>query len=106
MAEYLSPGVYVEEIDACSKPIEGVSTSTAGAVGVTLFGPTEGKPVLVTSFAEFVSKFGGYTPAPTGTQYNRWASNSTEGGRYWQFPLSVKGFFDNGGQRLYVKRVV
>src|SRR5258707_13754 len=105
MAEYLSPGVYVEEIDAGPKPIEGVSTSTAGAVGVTAFGPTEGKPVLVTSFAEFVRKFGGYLSTPTGSQYNRWALNPTEGGNYWQFPLAVKGFFDNGGQRLYVKRV-
>lgn len=67
MPEYLSPGVYVEEIDAGPKPIEGVSTSTAGAVGVTARGPTRGKrgpftgkPELVTSFAEFVRKFGGY----------------------------------------------
>ena len=29
MAEYLAPGVYVEEIDTGSKPIEGASTSTA-----------------------------------------------------------------------------
>ena len=34
MPEYLSPGVYVEEIDTGSKPIEGVSTSTCGVVGV------------------------------------------------------------------------
>ena len=35
-----------------------------------------------------------------------WANDPTEGGRWWLFPLAVKGFFDNGGQRLYVKRVV
>ena len=35
MPEYLAPGVYVEEIDTGSKPIEGVSTSTAGMIGVT-----------------------------------------------------------------------
>ena len=64
MAEYLSPGVYVEEIDAGPKPIEGVSTSTAGAAGVTALGPTSGKPVLITSFADFVRTFGGYS---TGT---------------------------------------
>ena len=34
MPEYLAPGVYVEESDTGSKPIEGVSTSTAGVVGV------------------------------------------------------------------------
>jgi len=106
MPEYLSPGVYVEEIDAGPKPIEGVSTSTAGAVGVTLFGPTTGKPELVTSFAEFVRKFGGFLPEPDQFTYNKWVLNPTDGGRYWHFPLAVKGFFDNGGQRLYVKRVI
>jgi len=112
MPEYLSPGVYVEEVDAGPKPIEGVSTSTAGAVGVTARGPTRGrrgpftgKPELVTSFAAFVRKFGGYLPEPAPAEVNRWALNATEGGRWWQFPLAVKGFFDNGGQRLYVKRV-
>ena len=116
MPEYLSPGVYVEEIDAGPKPVEGVSTSTAGAVGVTLRGPTRptvrddrglltSKPELVTSFPEFVRKFGGYIPEPDQDIVNQWAFNRTEGGRWWQFPFAVKGFFDNGGQRLYVKRV-
>ena len=59
MPEYLSPGVYVEEVDAGPKPIEGVSTSTAGAVGVTARGPDTGKPILVTSYAEYVRTFGG-----------------------------------------------
>ena len=105
MPEYLSPGVYVEEIDAGPKPIEGVSTSTAGAIGVTALGPTSGKPVLVTSFAEFVRRFGGFLPEPQPSVLNSWATNAAEGARWWQFPLAVKGFFDNGGQRLYVKRV-
>ena len=34
MAEYLSPGVYVEEFESGSKPMEGVSTSTAGFIGL------------------------------------------------------------------------
>jgi hypothetical protein len=105
MAEYLTPGVYVEEIDTGPKPIEGVSTSTAGAVGVTERGPDNGKPELVTSFAEFVRKFGGFLAQPQPGIVNQWALNALEGGRWWLFPLSVKGFFDNGGQRLYVKRV-
>ena len=41
MAEYLSPGVYIEEVETGPKPIEGVSTSTTGFVGVTVRGPTE-----------------------------------------------------------------
>src|SRR5215210_3832899 len=104
MPEYLTPGVYVEEIETGPKPIEGVSTSTAGAVGVTERGPTRGKPVLVTSFLEFQRKFGGFLPEPAPALLNSWALNETDGARWWQFPLSVRGFFDNGGQRLYVKR--
>jgi Bacteriophage tail sheath protein len=111
MAQYLTPGVYVEEIDTGPKPIEGVATSIAGAVGVTergpnTAGPLTGKPELVTSFAEFVRKFGGFLPQPDPPTVNKWALNATEGGRWWLFPLSVKGFFDNGGQQLFVKRVV
>jgi Bacteriophage tail sheath protein len=105
MPEYLHPGVYVEEIDAGPKPIEGVSTSTAGAVGVTERGPTDGKPLLCTSFADFERTFGSFLPVPDPPLLNRWNLDAVEGGRWWQFPLSVKGFFDNGGQRLYVKRV-
>lgn len=111
MPEYLHPGVYVEEVDAGPKPIEGVSTSTAGAVGVTERGPTGndapyfGKPVLCTSFADFERIFGSFLDEPPPAIRNRWDLDSAEGGRWWQFPLSVKGFFDNGGQRLYVKRV-
>jgi uncharacterized protein len=105
MPEYLSPGVYVEEIDAGPKPIEGVSTSTAGAVGVTALGPTSGPPELITSFAEFQRKFGGFLPEPENSIVNQWSLNDTDGGCWWHFPLSVKGFFDNGGQRIYIKRV-
>jgi Bacteriophage tail sheath protein len=31
---YLSPGVYVEEVPAASKPIEGVGTTVAAFVGL------------------------------------------------------------------------
>ena len=105
MPEYLSPGVYVEEIDAGPKPIEGVSTSTAGAIGITARGPTTGKPILVTSFLDFQRTFGDYLSEPDSALLNTWSLDRAEGGRWWQFPLSVKGFFENGGQRLYIKRV-
>ncbi|MCA9675444.1 MAG: phage tail sheath subtilisin-like domain-containing protein [Kofleriaceae bacterium] len=104
MPEYLSPGVYVEEIDAGPKPIEGVSTSTAGAVGVTARGPDQGKPVLVTSFADFQRQFGGAVTVDDATR-RKWSADA-ELGEFWSFPLAVKGFFDNGGQRLYVRRAV
>jgi phage tail sheath protein FI len=40
MAEYLSPGVYVEEVPSTIKPIAGVSTSTAAFVGI-ISGPVD-----------------------------------------------------------------
>ena len=51
MPEYLSPGVYIEESGIGVKPIEGVSTSTAGFLGETERGPT--LPKLVTSWLDF-----------------------------------------------------
>jgi uncharacterized protein len=102
---YLTPGVYVEEVDAGPQPIQGVSTNITGAVGVTVFGPTSGKPVLVTSFADFTRQFGGYLPDPPVPLYNKWTLDQAEGGQWWHFPLAVKGYFDNGGQQMFVKRV-
>jgi phage tail sheath protein FI len=93
MPEYLAPGVYVEETDTGTKSIEGVSTSTAGFVGLTKRGPTSGLPVLVASFNEFQRRFGGhfdFGPTFLGHSY---------------LPLAVDGFFSNGGKRLYIMRV-
>src|SRR4051794_6927989 len=93
MPEYLSPGVYVEEVDTGSKPIEGVSTSTSGMVGVTERGPVN-KPTLVTGFADYRRAFGGFL-------------NRREfPGANWLFPHAVDGFFTNGGKRLYAVRVL
>ena len=94
MPEYLAPGVYVEEVDTGNKPIEGVSTSTAGFVGRTVRGPSRGLPELVTSFGEFRRIFGGYLTL--GTPPN--ALNF--------LPHAVEGFFSNGGKRAYVLRVL
>jgi uncharacterized protein len=93
MPEYLSPGVYIEEVSG-AQPIEGVSTSVTGFVGVTQMGPVDGLgPVLVTSFPEFERTFGSYfTPGFSGAGYNF-------------LPHAVAGFFNNGGQLLYIKRV-
>ena len=86
MPEYLSPGVYVEEIELGPRPIEGVSTSTAGFLGVTLRGPE--RPRLVTGFEEFKRLYGGYLPVDE--------SN---------LPFAVDGFFKNGGQRCFIGRI-
>ena len=39
MPQYLSPGVYVEEVDSGSRPIEGVGTAVAAFVGLATRGP-------------------------------------------------------------------
>jgi phage tail sheath protein FI len=92
MPEYLAPAVYVEEVDTGTKPIEGVSTSTAGMIGVTERGPAN-VPTLVTSNAEFQRIFG-QTLSAGGY------------GEYRYLPHAVEGFFTNGGKRVYVTRIV
>jgi phage tail sheath protein FI len=87
MPEYLAPGVYVEEIPSGPVPIEGVGTSTAGMVGLTERGPT--RPRLVTGWGEYQSWFGGLMHP--GLSFLPWA---------------VRGFFDNGGKRLFIARIV
>ena len=93
MAEYLSPGVYVEEYDSTPRAIEGVGTSTAGFIGMTVKGPTVGAPSLCTSFADFQRQFGGHL-----SEYTH--------GPYRYLPASVEQFFANGGTRCFISRVV
>lgn len=104
MPQYEAPGVYIEEVGDGPKPIEGVSTSIVGAVGVTAWGSAR-EPVLVTSFQEFQRRFGAAPIEPSAQTKEAWSGDSAEGGEWWHFALAVKGFFDNGGQRLYVQRV-
>ncbi len=84
MPEYLSPGVYIEEI-AGIRPIEGVGTSTAGFIGAAERGPES--PRLITSWLDFQRWYGGYIPDVSYLAY------------------AVQGFFENGGQRCFVTRV-
>jgi phage tail sheath protein FI len=86
MPDYVAPGVYVEEIEPGPRPIEGVPTSTAAFIGLTERGPV--RPRLVTSYGEYVRWFGDVF-APK--QY---------------MPHAVAGFFENGGARLYVSRII
>ncbi|MBR6326977.1 MAG: phage tail sheath subtilisin-like domain-containing protein [Lachnospiraceae bacterium] len=92
MAEYLSPGVYVEEYDNSPRSIEGVGTSTAGFVGLAEKGPISGVPQLVTSFKSFRSQFGGFL-------------SEFAYGEYRYLAHSVEQFFSNGGTRCFVMRV-
>ncbi|HBY93086.1 MAG: phage tail sheath family protein [Ardenticatenaceae bacterium] len=110
MPQYLSPGVYVEEVPG-TPPIVGVGTSTAAFIGVvdtTLTNPDgsafempllpgsdtdrytlapTNEARLVTNWGQFMNQFGDFHTA-----------NST-------LAHAVYGFFNNGGTRCWVVRV-
>jgi phage tail sheath protein FI len=82
MAALRTPGVYIEESHSASTPIQGLPTSTAGFIAVTGRGPLLG-PLL--SFADFE-----HVATPSlGVN----------------LPLAVRGFFENGGQTLYISQI-
>ncbi len=91
MPEYLAPGVYVEETSLRANSISGVGTSTTAFVGATLKGPFGGVPELITSFGEFERVYGGLDDLNGKTNY---------------ISHAVRVFYDNGGSRLYVSRVL
>ncbi len=91
MPEYLRPGVFIQETSFRGKPIQGVSTSTAGFVGATRSGP-EGKPTFIGSYGQFRRLFGDPITSPSGL------------GDY--LGHAVKAFFENGGSRCYVVRTL
>lgn len=73
--------------------MQGVSTSTAGFIGLAERGPVIGEPQLVTSFADYRRMYGGYlSEAGYGTA------------RF--LPYAVEQFFANGGSRAYIMRAV
>jgi phage tail sheath protein FI len=86
MPEYLSPGVYVEEIPSGIVPVQGVGTSTTGMVGQTERGPTP--PRLITSWSA----------------YERWYGSHVDPSVSY-LPYAAQGFFANGGQRLFIARI-
>lgn len=99
MPEYLSPGVYVEEVDRGPKPIEGVGTAMPVFVGFsekaqlveqidgeTITSDVMGKAQLVTNWTQYVERFGNFVE-----------------GAY--MPHAVYGYFMNGGNRCYVLSV-
>jgi uncharacterized protein len=84
--QLLASKIVIVEEEPRQRSIPSLPTAIAGAVGITERGPI-GQPVLVTSFDEFVDTFGGFTP------------NSA-------LSLAVSGFFDNGGQVMWIVRTV
>jgi uncharacterized protein len=92
--DYFAPGVYVEEVDRGSRPIEGISMSVAGFVGFTeeIRGDAElFQPILVTNWSQYLEYF-----AKPGSEH----PGFTDFNAY--LPFAVKGWFDNGGGRCWV----
>jgi phage tail sheath protein FI len=85
MPQYLSPGVYMEEVQSGARPIEGVGTAVAAFVGFAEQGPFH-QPTLVANWNQYVQSFGGFTD-----------------GAY--LPHAVYGYFANGGGAAYVVRI-
>ena len=83
---YLSPGVYVEEVDRGSKPIEAVGTNTVGFLGESAKGPLN-ESVLITNWSQFVKTFGDFKDCSEHLAH------------------AVYGFFNNGGSRCFVVNV-
>jgi phage tail sheath protein FI len=83
--QYLSPGVYIEEKEAGSRPIEGVGTAVAAFIGLAADGPFN-SPTLVTNWTQFVGKFGGFVEDS-------------------YLAHAVYGYFNNGGGICYVTRI-
>ena len=97
--DYFAPGVYVEEVERGSRPIQGINMSVAGFVGFTedIRGDAEMfEPTLITSWQQYLENF---------------ASVGSDGVAEWRhrgekvypyLPFAVKGWFDNGGGRCWV----
>jgi len=82
---YLSPGVYIEEVPAGTRPIAGVGTAIAGFVGFAPQGPYH-EPVLITNWQQYTTTFGDMVE---------------------DFALgkAVYSFLNNGGGRAYIVRI-
>jgi Bacteriophage tail sheath protein len=90
---YLTPGVYVEEIPAAQKPLEGVSTSVAAFVGLAPGGPVN-TPMRIANWSQFARIFGD----PSNPDAGPFMTDA-------YLAHSVYGFFQNGGTLCWVIRI-
>ncbi len=93
--DYFAPGVYIEEVDRGSRPIEGVSTAIAGFVGFTediRDGAELYKPMLVTNWTQYLNYFASAN-----------SNGFTEFNAY--LPFAVYGYFMNGGGRCWITSI-
>jgi len=86
LSDELDRGITVTEIAAMDQPIDVLRETTVAFVGRALRGPLN-EPVLIGSFGEFRRRFG-----------DIWSRSS--------LGPAVRQFFEHGGKRLYIVRVV
>ncbi len=93
MPTYTAPGVYVEEVPSSQKVLTSAPTAVAAFVGFTEKAPQDDPndpqglaPRLVTSWTQYEKLYGGFAPGAV-------------------LPLSVYGYFLNGGTQAYIVRV-
>ena len=93
MPTYTAPGVYVEEVVSTQKVLSAAPTAVAAFVGFTERFPTDDPadpeglaPRLITSWTQFENLYGSFTPGAI-------------------LPLSMYGYFANGGALAYIVRV-
>ncbi|HET9690098.1 MAG TPA: phage tail sheath subtilisin-like domain-containing protein [Acidimicrobiales bacterium] len=93
MPTYAAPGVYVEEVASSQKSLSAAATAVAAFVGFTERFPTDDpsdpeglNPRLVTSWSQFEQLYGGFAEGCV-------------------LPLSVYGYFQNGGTIAYIVRI-
>jgi len=93
MPTYTAPGVYVEEVPSSQKVLSAAPTAITAFVGFTAKAPADDPndplglaPRLVTSWTQFESLYGGFIEGAV-------------------LPLSVYGYFANGGSIAYIVRV-
>ena len=86
-----SPGIYFNENDQSFIP-QGVIEAGGAVVGPTVKGPVN-RPTLVTSYNDYVAKFGSVLESGSG-QYSFFTSTA------------AYNYFNNGGNTLLISRVV
>jgi phage tail sheath protein FI len=93
MPTYTAPGVYIEEVPSSQKVLSAAPTAVAAFVGFTEKGPTDDPndpqgmaPRLVTSWTQFEELYGSFAEGCV-------------------LPLSVYGYFANGGSLAYIVRI-
>jgi uncharacterized protein len=130
MVNYLSPGVYVEEVPPLASPIAGVGTSTPGFIGVIpdtvqivahnnpkdaaaliqqgykyvdFALPPAGAPQFVTTWSQFTKQFGDLLGDSTAAATS--VANPAVNAGQRNLAQAVYGFLNNGGTGCYVARV-